>query len=152
MSSLNKKSMKFIIAILLSIVLVGACNNKVHKESKTSKGSNDGEYGFVVFNMDIDTKDAQNSISVKYDDDGKQIMATYKNKDKDIDLHGDAAMEKLHPIFKDLSFTHKTDDDEVIKKISKEFGVKDYERFDLELKFKDHYLKEYRIKKQVEMR
>lgn len=177
MSDMKKKSTLLIIAVVSSLLLLGACgtkkvtnppanttgttgetgvtNNNVGTgtETGTGTGKTTGnetfgtKYGFTSFDLDIDTVELTDAIEVNYDEDRTETEAKYENKSENLSLHGDEAMNKLDTIFKDLSLTHDMKEEEVIKKVSDAFGIKDYSTIELEIKYNDQEEKVYKVKK-----
>lgn len=171
---MRKKSTMIIISLLSSFLVLGACGTKnkvtppppaetnttttvpnetttAPSETTTAPSKNNTAtkdhgmlYGFTSFKLDADSTDA---VKVDYDEERTDIDAKYENKKEKINLHGKEAVEKLDPIFKKLLLTYDMADEEVIKKVSDAFGIHDSKSFDLKIKFTDHDIKEYKVKK-----
>lgn len=125
-------------AILSVALLLGACGNREEevKDAPTDKEMQD-EFGFRSFELYIDTAEESDAIVASFDIDVSKVEAEYENKLESKKLRGDEAYAELEPIFKDMALTKDMSKEEVIKKVSKAFGVEDYTDFDLEIEFPD---------------
>ena len=134
------------------ILLLGACSNQniVKQDSSDTedkKKSLGEEYGFTSFDIAIDTKEMKIALSANYEEKPDKTEATYENKMEDAYLHGNQAMDKLDPIFKELSIDPDTDDEDLIKLTAEAFEVRDYTTLKLTIKFKGHDTKKLMMSK-----
>jgi hypothetical protein len=139
-------------AILSTIVLIGACSEK-NKVTKTPEGeeisteSPGTVYGFTLFDLAIDTKDMRHALVANYSEKKDKTEALYENKTEDLYLYGNKALEKLDPIFKELDLDPEMDDVDIIKKASEAFELIDYTSLKIKVKFKGRDIKELQMSK-----
>lgn len=134
--------------MIVSLLLVSACSNKnIVKDAVDSEEPLGSKYGFTSFELIADTKEMKEALQANYDEKRDKKEAVYKNTMEEDFLHGDQAMEKLEPIFEELSFDPDMDDEDMIKKASKAFEIIDYKSLSLKIKFKGHDKKELKMTK-----
>lgn len=141
--------MKKIVLLLCVSVLLFACTNRslvTKKEDEEEKLIGE-EYGFTMFNVSFDTTEMKEALVSMYDEKTDKTEAVYESKIEDIYLHGDKAMDKLGPIFKELALDPEMDDEDMIKETSKAFEVIDYKTMKLKIRFKGHDTKDLLMSK-----
>ena len=131
------------IALLSTILILGACNDEDTVEDPPTKETVKSEFGFKSFDLDIDTADQNDAIDATFDMDMSTTEAEYENKLESKKLVGNEAFDELETIFKGLELNKDTKKEEVIEKVSKAFGAEDYKEFDLEIEFSDGTVREY---------
>lgn len=160
-----KKIPMFLTLTLLSILVVG-CNGTDDNEKNVSEnatvsesGANDTteadqsdyvkdntnttQFSFSEFDLEVDYKDNQ-SYKVEYENQKDGTQASVENDLKNQKVEGNEAYAELEPLFKKLTFTSKSTDEEVKKEILSVFNIKEgYQKIDLNVKFADGIEKEY---------
>ncbi len=116
------------------------------KEDEDAKSLGE-EYGFTMFNVTFDTTEMKEALVSRYDEKTDKTEAVYESKIDDVYLHGDEAMDKLDPIFKELDLNADMDDEDMVKETSKAFEVIDYQTMKLTVTFKGHDTKELMMSK-----
>lgn len=147
-----KKRKLQMMVMMASILIFSACSNQnlvtnPPSDTETSKESIGETYGFTQFNLSIDTKEMKQALIANYDEKTDKTEAEYENKIEDLYLHGNAAMEKLEPIFNNLSIEPDMDAEDMVKKASEAFEVIDYKTLKLTIKFKGYDTKELMMTK-----
>ncbi|MCZ2260876.1 YusW family protein [Sporosarcina sp. G11-34] len=138
------KRIKLLMGIIITTVLImGACSNQniVTKDSDEEDSSTESlgsKYGFIIFNLEADTKEMKGMLIVNYEEKRDKTEAVYENKGEDLYLHGDEAMDKLESVFEELDFEPDMAEEDLIKKASETFEVMDYTTIKLTIKFKGH--------------
>lgn len=137
--------------VLLIIWLAIGCSNRnlvtkteSEDEKKESLGS---DYGFTSFRIAVDTTEMKEALVSEYDEKIDKTEAIYESKIDNNYLHGDPALEKLDPIFKELALNPDMDDEDMIKEAAKAFEVNDYKVMKLTVTFKGHDTKELMMMK-----
>lgn len=144
------------------VLLLGACgNNKKVEEEEVPDGTvtnpqqsetvdesqttenQENEFGFQSFNLHIDTVENKDSVIVEYNASQANTTVKYKNVQAAADLQGDAAYALLQPIFMELHLMKEMSDEEVIEKVTSDFGVNAYNNFNLEVEYADGENKTY---------
>lgn len=116
-------------------------NNGSTTNSTTPK---DAPFSFTKFSLDVDYE-GNKSFDVDYDNEPKEVEASYEDERNNENIHGNDAYTKLEPIFKAFTFDIDTPDDEVLAEVKEAFNVgEDYRDFELEVRFADGTTKEYR--------
>ncbi len=93
--------------------------------------------------MDVDYKGNQ-SFKVEYENEKDGAEASVKNDLKNQKIEGNEAYAELEPLFKKLTFTSQSTDEDVKKEILSVFNIKEeYVKIDLDVKFADGVEKEY---------
>ncbi|MFJ7934504.1 YusW family protein [Sporosarcina sp. NPDC096371] len=139
-----------IIVLLSSQLVMSACSDKniVKKKSDEDEQQSLGdEFGFISFDVAIDTTDTKEAILANYEEKPDKTEAMYENKMEDAYLHGDQAMDKLDGIFKELALESDADDEDLIKQTAEAFGVKEYTTLKLTIQFKGHDAKKLMMSK-----
>ena len=157
-----KKYTIFTLSLLTSLLLLGACGNtnkeeeenvpdgtvtnpqqsETIDESQTTENQ-ENEFGFQIFNLHIDTVENKDSVLVEYNVNQADTDVKYTNVQQTADLQGDAAYALLQPIFLELHLTKEMSDEEVIEKVTSQFGVNVFNNFNLEVEYADGENKTY---------
>lgn len=143
-----ERNLKFVALLTSSsMALLGACgeatDNTVETDPadsspvETNKLVTPTNYGFISFDLSIDTPDDHDAIDVDYETVRSGTEIDYQNKLDGTSLGGDEAGTALDPIFSNLELSPQMSQDEIILKITEAFGVTDYQDFELEVKFED---------------
>lgn len=168
-----EKIRMFLALSLLSFLLVGCAskgNNatNVHENAPVSESgantptesnqSTDNNYSsvkdknqaipfsFSEFDMDVDYG-ANQAYKVKYENDKNGANASVENERKNEKVEGNKAYAQLEPLFKKLTFTAQSTDEEVKKEILSVFNISNnYQKIDLDVKFVDGVEKKYTFK------
>lgn len=120
-------------------------NDDVDDDQVTGEGlQNAGKIHFTSFDLDIDYADNK-EFDVDYENETDGMEAELKDTVKANEhLQGDAAFNRLKPIFESFAFDKNTPDDEVISQVLKAFDLDDnFIEFELEIDFADGTKKEY---------
>lgn len=150
MSELKTKLRMLIIVVLSCQLIISACSdknivkNKPDDEEKQSLGE---QYGFISFDIAIDTKDKKQAVIANYEEKPDKTEAMYENKMEDAYLKGDQAMDKLDKVFQEMELDPDTDDEDLIKQTAEAFGVMEYKTLKLTVTFKGHDAKKLMMTK-----
>lgn len=96
--------------------------SEIVDESQTTE-SQDSEYGFLSFNLHIDTVENKDSVIVGYNVNQADTTMKYKNIQAAAEPQGDAAYVLLQPIFMQLYLIKAMSDEEVIDKATTDSGA-----------------------------
>ncbi len=133
-------------SLFIGLGLAG-CGDEETLSEPLTKETVESEFGFVSFDLDIDTAETRDAVEASFDMDAKETEAEYVNRIESKELYGDDAYNYLKPIFKNLNLQKNMEQEEVIKKVLKEFNVSDYVEFELDIEYEDGSETEYRDKK-----
>lgn len=107
------------------------------------KDPNNIPFAFSEFDLHVDYKGNQ-SFKVEYENEKDGAEASVKNDLKNQKIEGNEAYAELEPLFKKLTFTSQSTDEDVKKEILSVFNIKEeYVKIDLDVKFADGVEKEY---------
>lgn len=95
--------------------------------------------------MDADFNNINDTVDVDYEQETEKTEATYKDKEHELDLKGNEAMDKLDNIFSNFDFNKDTSQEEVIKAVQDAFKLPEDAAIDLEITFTDGTNKEYQL-------
>jgi|GEM_PF-2589509 len=114
-------------------------------KSEENQGTGTGQTFFLFTSFDLDVKyDVNKEYEIEYEQDRDGLEAELKDDLNNEVLRGEAAFERLRPIFESFTFTKDTERDEVIREVLEAFSLTaDYREFDLEIDFSDGTKKEY---------
>nr|WP_281285251.1 YusW family protein [Psychrobacillus soli] len=85
----------------------------------------------------MSTPDKKEAIIAEYYGNSLKPEAMYKSMHAAADVQGDAAYTLLQPIFMELYLMKEMSDEEVIEKVTSDFGVNAYNNFNLEVEYAD---------------
>ncbi len=143
---LTTKKLLVSTGLLLSLGLAG-CGDNEEVSQPVSQENAESEFGFVSFDLDIDTADTRDAVEVSFDVENNQTEAEYVNRLENKELFGDEAYDYLKQVFQNLDIQKGMEQQEVISSVLKEFNVSDYTEFELDIEFDDRTEVEYRDKK-----
>lgn|SRR5690625_4783874 len=123
--------------ILLALIILTACapNKTVYQlpedyqnssneiQLSTSTTNHEGPYNFVSFDLDADFNGIDNTVEAEYSHKDGHIQALYKHKLKKIYFAGDYALNELHPLLAQLTFSEVTNEHEVIEQVLRAFNL-----------------------------
>jgi hypothetical protein len=158
-----KKRPFFIFFSLISISVLSACHNDdaaPAKEAQNKQGVTNGgtpmsydnqsentSFNFSKFDLEVDYKGLNNDYEADYENENDEIEAKVDDNINDEHLNGDKAFNKLSSKFKKLNFDQRTPDEDVKKEVIDAFGLKkDFQSFELEVRFSNGTEKEYNFK------
>jgi hypothetical protein len=167
-----KKIPMFLTVMLLSILVVGckSTDDNATNVSKNAPMSESGEnepteadqsgdnnysavrdpenipFPFSEFDLEVEYRGNQ-SFKVEYENEKDGAEASVENDLKNQKIEGNEAYAELEPLFKKLTFTSQSKDEEVKKEILSVFNItEEYEKIDLDIKFADGIEKDYTFK------
>ncbi|USK44887.1 YusW family protein [Cytobacillus oceanisediminis] len=116
-------------ASALSTLLLAGCNddkveNPPENAPAENENNNETAFNFTNFDLEVDYKDNR-TFDVEYENEKNGMEAAYLDDLADQNFTSDEAMEKLTPIFEELSFDQNTEDQEVINQVKKAFSIED---------------------------
>ncbi|ALC90888.1 hypothetical protein AM500_14675 [Bacillus sp. FJAT-18017] len=105
------------------------------------------DYPFTSFELEVDTQKTFNAIDISYQKEKNSTVASYVDKEKNVELAGNDAMKELHEKFKSFRFDQYTTEEEVLAQVSKVFDIpENVKEFEVEIVYADGIEKEYRSK------
>lgn len=113
---------------ILFILGIGCAPDQEVKEPRqaeqiTQLSTKNAAYPFVRLDLDADYDGIDNTFEVVYEKTDQRINASYENKETDVHLYGDAALEQLHPILSSLAFNSKMNDQAVLDRVIEVFNL-----------------------------
>ncbi|MBO2536638.1 MULTISPECIES: YusW family protein [Rummeliibacillus] len=100
-------------------------------------------FPFSEFSLNVDYG-ANQAYKVDYENEKDGSEATVEKERENQKIEGNEAYAQLEPLFKRLTFTDKTSDEEVKKEIISVFNIDDtYKKINLEVKFSNGTEKTY---------
>lgn len=113
-------------------------------QTSTVTETTDAPFNFTHFDLDIEYADDK-SYDVSYENEASRAEAQIEDEVNNTKLEGNEATNKLVPIFESFTFDKDTPDDEVIDEVLQKFEQPDsFLELELEIKFADGTVKEYR--------
>lgn len=111
--------------------------------------NNPSKPAFNFTHFDLDVQYANNkSYEVSYENEVTGVEAKIEDEVNNKKIQGNEAMDTLTPIFESLTFISTTANEEVTKEILQKFNLPDnYKEFELEVKFSNDTVKEYKLNK-----
>ena len=137
------KKLAISMGIFLSLGLAG-CGDEENLSEPVSSDNAESEFGFVSFELDIDTAESRDAVEVSFEVEPNETQAEYVNRLENQKLNGDEAYNYLKPIFQNLDIQKGMEQEEVISRVLKEFNVSDYIEFELDIEFQDRTEVEYK--------
>jgi|SRR5690625_943502 len=122
--------------ILLALIILTACapnktvyqlpegyqNSSNRMQLSTTAINHEGPYNFVSFDLDANFNGIDNTVEAEYSHKGEQVQALYKHKLKKIYFAGDYALNELHPILTQLTFSEISSEQDVIEQVIRSFN------------------------------
>jgi len=131
-------------------------NNTTDNNNETDATSNDDmkqkmdELDYTDFELEVDygdNKEYEAKIEID-DDDNNRVEADLEDDINGVDINGQEAFNKIHPKVKKLTIDANTSKKDAIMEALKAFDLDpDYNKFELELTFKDGKKVEFEDKK-----
>ncbi|WP_453995629.1 YusW family protein [Bacillus nitroreducens] len=157
-----KKLVQFT-SILVILVFMAGCNNDDEnvedvpedvpvEENKTntqddSNQTTESAFQFTHFDLDVEYPENK-EYDVDYENETDGMEAEIRNDLDNNHVKGDQAFEILRPIFEEFDFDKNTSDEDVVSAVTNAFNLdKDFQKFELEVKFLDGTEKEYNVGK-----
>ena len=113
-------------------------------QTSTVTETSDAPFNFTHFDLDIQYADDK-SYEVSYENEASRAEAQIEDEVNKTKLEGNEATNKLVPIFEGFTFDKDTPDDEVIDEVLQKFEQPDsFLEVEVEIKFSDGTVKEYR--------
>lgn len=113
-------------------------------QTSTVTDTTDAPFNFTHFDLDIEYADDK-SYDVSYENEASRAEAQIEDEVNNTKLEGNEATNKLVPIFESFTFDKDTPDDEVIDEVLQKFEQPEsFLELELEIKFADGTVKEYR--------
>ncbi|WP_339199536.1 YusW family protein [Solibacillus sp. FSL R5-0449] len=113
-------------------------------QTSTVTETTDAPFNFTHFDLDIEYADDK-SYDVSYENEASRAEAQIEDEVNNTKLEGNEATNKLVPIFESFTLDKDTPDDEVIDEVLQKFEQPDsFLELELEIKFADGTVKEYR--------
>ena len=113
-------------------------------QTSTVTETTDAPFNFTHFDLDIEYADDK-SYDVSYENEASRAEAQIEDEVNNTKLEGNEATNKLVPIFESFTFDKDTPDEEVIDEVLQKFEQPDsFLELELEIKFADGTVKEYR--------
>ena len=118
----------------------GSTNNSVENTSDATEKA----FNFTHFELDVQYASNQ-SYEVSYENEVSGIEAKIEDEVNNRFQQGNEAMNTLTPIFQSFTFDPSSPDDKVIQEVLEKFNLTDnYQEFELEVKFANGTVKEYK--------
>ena len=128
-------------------------DNSTDNNNETDAASNDDmkqkmdELDYTDFQLEVDYgKNKEYEAEIEQDND--RIEADLEDEINGVDVNGEEAFNKIYPKVKKLTIDANTNKDDAIMEVLKAFDLDpDYDKFELELTFKDGKKVEFEDKK-----
>ena len=115
-----------------------------NNESAALNNPENPAFNFTHFELDVQYADNK-SYEVSYENEVTGVEAKIEDDVNNKLIQGNEAMDTLTPIFQSLTFDASTTNEEATKEILQKFNLPDnYQEFELEVKFSNDTLKEYK--------
>lgn len=110
-------------------------------DNNTDLNSN---FNFTSFNLEADIENDDDAVDVDFEVESDGTEASYRNKQQDINLSGDEAMDELDSIFTAFRFDEETPNEEVLSEVLEAFNIPEgTTNVELEIDFASGTEKEY---------
>ena len=115
-----------------------------NNESAALNNPDNPAFNFTHFDLDIQYA-GNKSYEVSYENEVTGVEAKIEDQVNNQNQQGNEAMDTLASIFKNLTFDASTANEDVTKEILQKFNLPDnYQEFELEVKFANDTVKEYK--------
>jgi predicted small lipoprotein YifL len=119
-------------------------DNNNNNESAALNNPANPAFSFTHFELDVRYADNK-SYEVSYENEVTGVEAKIEDDVNNKLIQGNEAMDTLTPIFQSLTFDASATNEEATKEILQKFNLPDnYQEFELEVKFSNDTVKEYK--------